>query len=104
MSWDSSIAITMCANMTPAGKPKAGIQVWPGESKREMEGVSLKKKKWSGGDREQEAAMRQEYGTRRRAVDGEMGLHDKLFFMVWEEKDFICPSTTSSSQFTIGTC
>lgn len=34
--------------------------------------------------------MRPEYGMRRQAVDGEMGLHDKLFFIEEEKKrDFI---------------
>lgn len=52
--------------------------------------------------------MRPEYGMRRQTVDEEMGRNDKLFFMVDEgqkkKRDFICPSTTSSSPLPIGAC
>lgn len=66
-------------------------QIWnplrPTETKMETDSFSLKKK-WSGErrDREQEAAMRPEYGMRRQTVDEEMGRNDKLFFMVDEGK------------------
>lgn len=48
--------------------------------------------------------MRQEYGMRRRAVDEEIGLHDKVLFIegaAEKKRDFICPSTASSSLFAI---
>lgn len=49
--------------------------------------------------------MQREYGMRRRAVDGEIGLHDKLLFIEGERKrDLICPSTGASSLFAIWTC
>lgn len=51
--------------------------------------------------------MRREYGMRRQAADGEISLHDKLLFIEGEgerKRDFICPSTASSSQFAIWTC
>lgn len=42
--------------------------------------------------------MRREYGMRMRAVDGEIGLRDKLLFIEGEgerKRDFICPPTAS---------
>lgn len=68
-----------------------------------MGGSSKKKKKnREGKDREQEAVMQSEYGMRRHAVDGEISFRDKLIHGAEWERDFICPSSASSSQFAIG--